>query len=138
MLVRRHQENGAAVLALLADAPGAPETVAVILDRIALQAPHRHDRDLTLGGALELGQRLGEPGAGRRRQDAGLVDDDAGERREFRLIGMGAGAGQGREQKRRSRDSGRSQPTTHHQNRTFGGSCASAEMVKVSFTLASG
>src|SRR5579864_2292873 len=35
--VRRDDQDGAVVLTLLPDAPGAPELVAVVLDRMALQ-----------------------------------------------------------------------------------------------------
>ena len=45
-LVGRHDQQDAVVLALLADAPFAPEPVAVVLDRVAFERLDRDDGDL--------------------------------------------------------------------------------------------
>ena len=86
----RHDEDHAVVRALLADAPGAPELVAEILDRIALQRVRGVDHELVAGlclQALEVGL---DGRLVRGREQVRLVDDPARQRREFRL-GIGAG-----------------------------------------------
>src|SRR6185437_6066634 len=77
-LLRRDDEKRAGVLALFADPPGAAETVAEILDRIALQGIQRDDDDLLAGGALVRRELGDEAIALGRRQQPGLVDDAAG------------------------------------------------------------
>ena len=77
MLVRRHDEQDAVVLALLADAPLAAELIAEVLDRVALQRLQRDDGELV--GRLLLERReLGvDRGAVLGVKQAGLVDDAA-------------------------------------------------------------
>ena len=57
---RRDDDQRAVVLALLADAPGAAELIAVVLDRIALQRFERDDDDLVAGLLFLLGKQIGE------------------------------------------------------------------------------
>ena len=58
-LVRRHDQQHAVVLVLLADLPVAAELIAVILDRGALQRLQRDDDELVGGLGFEIGELLG-------------------------------------------------------------------------------
>ena len=83
--VRRDDEEDAVVHALLADAPGAAELIAVIGDLDALQR-----RDVTTTSwslDLLLQRRRASPSSrpwSSGRQNVGVIDDPAGQRREFR------------------------------------------------------
>ena len=81
-LVRRHQQQDAVVLVGLAELPGAEEVVGVGLDLLPLQRSDGGDDELDAGLRLEIGELRLDRGLGLRREDAGLVDDAAGERRE--------------------------------------------------------
>ena len=83
-LVRRHDQQHAVVLVLLADLPVAAELIAVVLDRGALQRFERHHDELVGGLGFEVGELLRERRALRRVEDIGVVDHAAGERGEGR------------------------------------------------------
>ena len=80
--VRRHDQQHAVVLVLLADLPLAAELIAVILDRGALQRFERHHDKLVGRFGFEVGELLRQRRALRRVEDIGLVDDAAGQRGE--------------------------------------------------------
>ena len=71
--------DDAVILVLLADLPLAPELIAVILDRRALQRFQRHDHELVRGLGLEIGGELFELLAGGRIENVGPVDHAAGQ-----------------------------------------------------------
>ncbi len=88
MLGGRDDEQGAVVLALLPDAPGAAELVAVILDRITLQRGQGDHHQLPPGLRLQVGELRGDLLLGVRRKHMGVIDHPPGEGREGRG-GMG-------------------------------------------------
>jgi hypothetical protein len=95
---RSHDQQGAGVGPLLANAPGAAQLVAIVLDLVALQAGRRGHDQLAAGGlfqAFQLGRQLG---LDLRRQDVGGVDDPAGQGGEG---GGGRQGGEGEEQDKR-------------------------------------
>ena len=98
----RHDEQGAVVLALLADAPGAAELIAVVLDRIALQRRQGDDHQLPAGLGLQVREPGGEVLLDLGRQDMGVVHHPAGQGREARR--RLRPAGQGGQQRRREGD----------------------------------
>src|SRR5262249_16687466 len=61
-IIRRDNQQDAAVLLLLPDAPVAAELIAIVLDRGALQRLQCHDHQLAGGLALELGELAVELG----------------------------------------------------------------------------
>ncbi len=75
-------EQGAVVLALLADAPGAAELVAVVVDGVALQRGQGDHHHLATGPGLQVRQFLGDLLLGAGRQHMGVIDHAAGQRRE--------------------------------------------------------
>jgi hypothetical protein len=81
---------------LAADAPGAAEAIAVVLDLIALQAFDGDHDQLIAGVGLQLlpAWRRGRLGGGL--QQMGLIDDAAGQAREGR-IGLGERRNGGRQ-----------------------------------------
>ncbi|OIQ65412.1 hypothetical protein GALL_530280 [mine drainage metagenome] len=94
-LGRSDQEQHAVVLGLGADAPGATQLVAVVLDLVALQARDGGDHQLVTGLGLQLGKPTGQLLGRLRRQHMGVIDDPPGQGREFRR-GQGR-PGQGQE-----------------------------------------
>ena len=77
-LLRRDDQQRAVVLALLADAPGAAELVAVVGDVVALQRAQRRDDELGARLLLPASASLASSALRRRRVDEfGLVDDAA-------------------------------------------------------------
>ena len=83
MLLGRHDEQRAGVLAFLPDAPVAAELIAVVLDGISLELIERDHHDLFASYTLVRGQHGGEFALGRSAQDARIIDDSTCERRKF-------------------------------------------------------
>ena len=81
-LVRRHQQQDAVVLLRLAQLPRAEERVGVGLDLLPFQRADGGDDELDAGLGLEIRELRFERGLRRRREDVGLIDDAAGERRK--------------------------------------------------------
>ena len=81
-LVRRHQQQDAVVLVRLAQLPGAEQLVGVGLDLLPFQRADGGDDELDAGLVLEIRELRLDRGLRRRREDAGLIDDAAGERRK--------------------------------------------------------
>jgi len=79
----RHEQQYAVVLARLAERPGPEEPVGVRLDGLAVETFDGRDDDLVGGSALESRQLLGQRGFRCRIDDAGPVDDPAGQRRKL-------------------------------------------------------
>ena len=101
MFARCDDEQGPVVFALLADAPGAPEPVAVVLDFIALQRGHGDYDQLTAGLVLERLQLVGELRLLNIRQNVCIIDHTAGERGKLEVRRVGwRGAGDGQDQRR--------------------------------------
>jgi hypothetical protein len=84
VLARRDEKDDAVVLALLADAPGAAELVAVVLDVVAVERLHRRDHELVGGFVLERRELVRKLLRGVGRNDSCRIDDAPGERRECR------------------------------------------------------
>ncbi len=80
----RQDEQGAVVLALLADAPGAAELIAVVRDVIALQRGQGDHHHLAAGLGLQPGELGGQLLLGIGRQHMSVVDDPAGQGRKGR------------------------------------------------------
>ena len=81
-LLGRHQQQHAVVLVLLAELPEAEQLVGIGLDLLALERAHRGDDELDARLLLELGELGLQRVARLLRDDVGLVDDAARERRE--------------------------------------------------------
>ena len=106
-VVRRHQKQHAVVFLGLAELPEAEQPVGVRLDLLAVEAGDGGDDDLVGAFCLEVGEFLGERGFGACIDDAGIVDDAAGQRRE-----IGGEGGEGEEEKRASQDAEEGAPST--------------------------
>ena len=81
VLVGRDEQKHAVVLRLFAELPGAEEFVGVGLDFLALKRGDRGDDQLDAGLGFEIGELRPNGGARLRRNNVGLIDDAAGERR---------------------------------------------------------
>ena len=95
MLGRRDDQDDAVILALLAglaapaDRPAPAEPIAIILDRVALQAGDGRDHQLPPAARLQRRQLRGQVDDLRRVEQMRLVDHPSGERREDQVGGEG-------------------------------------------------
>src|SRR5579863_1528789 len=87
VLGRGDQKKNAVVLLRLAELPETEQLISVSLDIAALQRLDRGDDQLNAGFVFEAFEHLLEIVAGARLDDAGLVDDAAGERRKIKRQG---------------------------------------------------
>ena len=77
------KEQDAVVLAGLAEGPRPEQPVGVVLQWLAIERVDGGDDDLVGALFLEIGEFLGERGLGRRVHQRSIVDDAAGQRRQF-------------------------------------------------------
>ena len=93
VLLGRYQKQHAIVLLGFAELPLPEEIVGVGLDLLAAEGRDGRNYELNARLLFQRGELAVESGAGRRREDARLIDDAAGERGE---VGRRPGDRQGR------------------------------------------
>ncbi|EZP65251.1 hypothetical protein BW43_03513 [Pseudomonas sp. RIT357] len=93
-LIAGDDQQRAVVLALLANAPVAPQLITEVFNRHALEVGHGDHHDLVAGGLLQRLQLLGQLRAHRRVDHLGVVDHPSGQLREGQRCLGHAHAGQ--------------------------------------------